>query len=310
MLPENSALAETALHQQLKQLYVGGSDQTEHALEGFRIDAVRHTGDLVEVQTSNFAAIRPKLARLLKRRRVILVHPICGTRFIVWMDQRTGKAGPRRRSPKHGDYADVFEELVYIPDLLSLPNLTIEVVLTEEEERRYPVKGRGPRGRSKFRSERSLLRLLGRKTLKEPDDYRAFLPAGLRSPFTTRGLALSMGVSEYTARQVTYCLRELGLLKPVGKIRNNILYARHDEERTLTGDELKRLEMRELRRSDWQTYEARVRDYYGGKADAVLAMEDQLAELVEILRDTDPERAAVILEREQSRLERRTTGTG
>jgi len=293
----------------LKQLYVGGSDQTEHALEGFRIDAVRHTGDLVEVQTGNFAAIRPKLARLLKQRRVILVHPVCGTRFIVKMDKRTGKAGPRRRSPKHGDYADVFEELVYIPNLLSSPNLTIEVVLTEEEERRYPLRGRGARGRSKFRSERTLLRLLGRRSFKGAHDYLAFLPEDLQSPFTTRGLALSMGVEEYTARQVAYCLREVGLLETVGKIRNNILYARQDEEQELTGDELKRLEMRELRRSDWQTYEARVRDYYGEKADAILAMEDQLAELAETLRDADPERATVLLERERSRLERQTTGS-
>jgi hypothetical protein len=297
-------LAETNLHQQLKQLYVGGSDQTEHPVGAFRIDAVRHSGDLIEVQTANFAAIRPKLAQLLAERKVILVHPICETRHIVKVDRKTGEAGPRRRSPRRGNWFDAFDELVHLTDLLPSPNLTVELLLTEEEERRYPVNGRRARWRGSFRSERRLVRLLGRKTLKSAEDYLAFLPESLQSPFTTRGVALSLGVGEHVARQIAYCLREMGLLKVAGKIRNNILYVRRDEKQPLTGDGLKRLELRELRRSDWQAYETRIREYYGGRAGAVLAMEERLAELAELLRDTEPDRAETLLEREKHRLRR------
>ena len=42
----------------------------------------------------------------------------------------------RRRSPRHGSVFDVFSSLVSIPAMLAHPNLTLDVVLTVEEELR------------------------------------------------------------------------------------------------------------------------------------------------------------------------------
>ena len=63
---------ETTLHRQLKALYAGPEARTEERLEGYRIDAVRGS-QLVEIQHGSLAAIRDKIARLLKRHQVLVV---------------------------------------------------------------------------------------------------------------------------------------------------------------------------------------------------------------------------------------------
>ena len=45
-----------------------------------------------------------------------------------------GKGVERRRSPKRGTVEHLFEELVYLPDLLARRRFELEVLLTEEEE--------------------------------------------------------------------------------------------------------------------------------------------------------------------------------
>ena len=230
-----NSLAETTLHHQLKALYAAAPDQMEQVCDGFRIDAVREDGELVEIQTANFGAIRPKLRRLIRKRKVTLVHPICQTRYIVNVDARTGKVSSRRKSPKHGSWIDVFQELVYLAEILPSPNLSLELLLTEEEERRNPQK-RTRRRRRQAKGERRLIKIHDRRTLQAPEDFLSFIPADTPTPFTTRGLAASMGQKEWIARQVVYCLREMKLIQQIGKLRNHHLYALAGEVNDLDPD--------------------------------------------------------------------------
>ena len=80
-------MAETSLHQALKDWYAQPGDQIEASLDGYQIDILR--GDLlIEIQTRQFNAIRPKLHDLLERHPVRLVFPIPETRWIVRMDKK------------------------------------------------------------------------------------------------------------------------------------------------------------------------------------------------------------------------------
>lgn len=296
-------MPETPLHQQLKDLYAGKENLKEHRIGGFRIDAVRNPRELVEIQTANFGALRPKLDRLLKTQNVRLVYPVCKTRYIVSIDHRTKKRGPSRRSPKHGQWIDLFQELVYLADLLPSPNLTLEVLLTEEEELRFRSSGRRVRhDRGDRVSGRRLLRILDRRSLRAGKDFLNFIPSTLASPFSTRGISISLEIDEWQARQVAYCLRAMKLLVAVGKIQNNIFYARAGNNISYKAEELRKVELRELRRSRWPAYKARIRHYYGPSADAILEMEDHLADLADLLRDTSPQRASTLLRRESGRV--------
>jgi len=297
------ALAETTLHHQLKALYAAAPDQMECVYDGFRIDAVSEDGNLVEIQTANFGAIRSKLRRLIRKRKVTLVHPICQTKFIVNVDEKSGKVSSRRKSPKHGDWIDIFQELVYLAEILPSPNLSLEILLTEEEERRNPQK-RTRRRRRQAKGERRLIKIHDRRTLQTPEDFLSFIPAEMPTPFTTRGLAATIGQEERIARQVVYCLREMKLIQQIGKLRNHYLYALVGEVNDLNPNVRRDIELRELRQSDWPKYETRLKDCYSESAGSILEMEAALAELSELLREIDPGRAAVLLQREKGRIAR------
>ena len=107
-------LREGPLHAALKQEYAEARDRFEVPVDGYVIDIVR--GDLlIEIQTQSFSSIARKLRDLVERHRVRLVHPVAAERWLVKLP-RKGEAGlTRRRSPKHGGFEGVFEELVSLP---------------------------------------------------------------------------------------------------------------------------------------------------------------------------------------------------
>lgn len=213
-------LRESPLHADLKTYLSGPGDRFEVPLEGFVIDLVRADGELVEVQTGSFWPLRPKLERLLDFHRMRVVHPILAERQVV----RAGSCGEilsKRRSPVRGSYLDVFERLVSIPTLLSHPNFTLEVVLCREEHwRGSKVKVR--RGRTEP-GERRLVGVTERREFCQPQDVLSLLP-DLTRPFTTIELGDKLHCGKTLAQRIVYCLKNLELVRQVGKTGRSSLY--------------------------------------------------------------------------------------
>ncbi len=216
------SLNEKPLHASLKEWYRQEGGRVEVAVEGFVVDLVRD-GLLIEIQTRNFASMRRKLDRLLDSHMMRLVHPVAATKWIVKLDQ-DGSEMSRRRSPKRGIAADVCEELVSFPSLLSHPNFTLEIALIEEEEIRRPDVVKGWRRGGFVIEERRLVDVLERVELGSPEDLLGLLPEGLPDPFTTADLADGLGRSRHLAREVAYCIRVSGAVETVGRDKRGILY--------------------------------------------------------------------------------------
>lgn len=221
---EIGTLNERSLHAALKAWYVQPGDLTEIDVDGFVIDIVRG-GLLVEIQTRHFSAIKRKLVALVENHRVRLVYPVAREKWIVRLakDGSGGVLG-RRKSPKRGSMASLFAELVRFPKLLAHPNLSIEVLLIQEEEVRAFGGKRAWRRRGWVIQERRLLDVVDRRLFEGPDDLLALVPLGLPQRWTTADLALAMHHPRRLAQQMAYCLRHLGLVESVGKEGNAILY--------------------------------------------------------------------------------------
>lgn len=129
----------------------------------------------------------------------------------------------RRKSPKRGRLEDLFWELVSIPQLLSNPNFSLEVLMIKGEEiRRY--EGRRAWRRKGWVSEgRRLLEVVDHRLFGASTDWRGFLPDGLES-FTTRELATGMGANTELAQKMAYCLREGKLIELIGRRGRANLY--------------------------------------------------------------------------------------
>jgi hypothetical protein len=224
-LQKISTLNEKPLHEALKRWYTQPGDRLEAPVDRFIIDIMR--GDLlVEIQTRNLGAIRQKLEKLAVHHTVRLVYPIAGKKWIIRQAESDHHPISRRKSPKQGTFEHAFDELVSLPKLLMNPNVSIELLLIEEEEvRRYDA-NRAWRKRGWVTFERRLLRVTERRILKTAKDMKAFIPAALVEPFSTSDLAISLVKPRRLAQRMIYCLRLTGGIIQVGKRGNSILYGR------------------------------------------------------------------------------------
>jgi hypothetical protein len=208
-------LREGPLHAAIKAILAAPDDRLEVPVGRFVIDVVRADGELVEVQTGAFGPLGAKLDALLDQHRVRIVHPIAATRRIVRVDGH-GEVLSMRRSTRHGTVVDVFDKLIAFPSLLTHHNLTIEVLLLDEDH----VRGAGPvtsRRRTRDPGERRLRDVLSRVELNGVADIVAALPPLPTEPFSTRELASALGCSMLLAQRTAYCLRAIDVIESAGK---------------------------------------------------------------------------------------------
>jgi hypothetical protein len=214
---------ERSLHAAVKDWYSQPGDELEALVDGYVVDILR--GDLlIEIQTGNFSSIRNKLAKLIRRHQVRLVHPISRRKWIV----RVGKDGEtilsRRKSPKRGRIEDLFHELVYVPDLFKNPNISLEALFVHSEDVLIDD-GRGSwRRRHWSIHDRRLLDVVESVPFVSQMDFARMLPSTLSEHFTTGDLVTELKVRPNIARRMAYCLRKMGLIEVVGKRGRALLY--------------------------------------------------------------------------------------
>lgn len=222
--PQIGTLGERSLHAALKLWYAQPGDQLETRVGGYVVDIVRDDL-LIEIQTRNFAAMKPKLLSLTQTGayRLRLVHPVAYERWIVRMNA-DGQITGRRKSPQRGRVEQVFKELVRFPALCLLPNFALEVLLVREEQI-LRDDGRGSWRRKGWSVEdRRLLDVVDRRLFVERVDYAALLPPELPQAFTTRDLAEGLRLQRPLAQKMAYCLRAMEIITITGKQGKAILY--------------------------------------------------------------------------------------
>jgi hypothetical protein len=201
---------------------MGRNDRSEQKLEGYVIDIIKRTG-LVEIQTKNFLKIKPKLKKLLRKHKVRLVHNIPFIKWIIKTDDG-GKVITKRKSSKKGNIYHLFDELIYLIDVVSDPNFSLEIVITEEEEFRQDD-GKGSwRRKGVSIKDRKLVGIIEKKKFNKPGDYLKILPRGIKEPFSTKDIAGELRISINLARKILYFYKAVKLINCTGKNGNLLLY--------------------------------------------------------------------------------------
>lgn len=216
---------ETSLHRQLKEHYAGPAARFEVPVGGYRIDVVNDSM-LVEIQHGSLAAIRDKVARLLRRHTVHVVKPIVARKLLVRRSRKGGRVVSRRWSPKRGTVFSLFDDLVHFTRVFPHKRLTLSAPLVEIEELRYPGHGRRRwRRPGDFQVEDQLLAaVVDEHEFRDAADLCHLLPDGLPRPFHTGQLAEALGIDRSITQRIAYCLRETNAVQAVGKRGNAWLY--------------------------------------------------------------------------------------
>jgi hypothetical protein len=217
-------LGEKSLHSALKNWYAQDGDRLEAEVDGFHIDILRHNL-LIEIQTANFSSLRRKLNALIKKHPLRLVYPLAKEKWIVRLAADGMTQFSRRKSPKRGNLFHLFEELVSIPDLITHPYFSLEVLFVQKEEVRCDD-GTGSRHRKGLSIvDHHLIKVLDRRIFVKPSDFHALIPQDLPEPFSTDELGISINQPRWLAQKIAYCLRHMGVIEIVGKNGNSLLYS-------------------------------------------------------------------------------------
>jgi len=212
---------ESSLHRELKFRYAGQDGETEAEVAGFVADGINAKGEYIEIQTGSFGPLKKKALALQGKLRV--VYPVIITKYIEVFNKR-GRRLYRRKSPRKGSPWDLFNVLVYAPDLPLIPGLVIELALVDAAEQRVrDGKGSWRRKGVSIR-DRHILALHDTITLKKPADYNRFIPFKKKEPFTSALLAQKAGIRVDMARKALYVLAKLGIIKKTGKQGNTVVY--------------------------------------------------------------------------------------
>jgi len=214
---------ESELHRALKFHYSGYDGVTETIIGSYICDAQTSSGEIIEIQTGSFSPLKQKAKFLVENGKVRIIHPIIVQKYIELYDNE-GKLIHKRKSPKSGSVWDLFNALVYAPELPLLPRLTVELALVDVIEKRIDDGAGSWRRKGVSLAGRSLGAWRQSFVLRKPKDYRVFIPFKGKEPFTVRSLALAAGISVSVARKTIYVLFKMGLIKRTGKQGNAIVY--------------------------------------------------------------------------------------
>ncbi|MDB5390832.1 MAG: hypothetical protein JWM11_6478 [Planctomycetaceae bacterium] len=217
---------ETSLHRQLKALYENSTSETEAWVGDFRIDVVDHKQErLIEIQSAALAALREKTRALLASgHHVWIVKPLAARKYLVTRQVSAGEILSKRWSPARENVFHLFLELVHFVTVFPHPALTLEVLLTIQEEQRIPRPATRFKGKNYRVADRTLTSVEERHILRTVEDLRKLLPATLPAEFTTEDLAQCAGIPRWLAQKTAYCLRKTDAIHPAGKRGNACLY--------------------------------------------------------------------------------------
>ena len=219
---------ETTLHRQLKEIYAPDEVDREVSVDGFRIDGMVGS-QLVEIQYGSLGAIRDKIRKLVVNHRVLIVKPLAARKYLATRTRKNGKVSSSRYSPKRESFYDFFLDFVHFVNVFPHKNLTIELLLTEQEEWRVAKKAKRWRGKNYRVEDRRLSSVGESRELQTIDDLIGFLPSVLRDSkkiqtFTTADLAQEADIPRWLAQKMAYCLRKTGAATVEGKQGNAIVY--------------------------------------------------------------------------------------
>ena len=209
-------LSEKRLHAAIKTYLCENSDDHEVGFPDRRFVAdVKVDNEIFEVQTGNFAPLKPKIEYYLSATdcTVTVVHPLVKTRWVSYLDPTTGELSPRRRSPKSEKLPDIFGKLYPLLPYLPNPRFRLRLLLIEEHQIRYKNKTVRVGRKRTSRIERVPLSLYEEICLNTPADYERFLPREkLPIPFTAKDYASATGIRGLDTYTALHALEALSLI--------------------------------------------------------------------------------------------------
>ena len=216
-------LSEKTVHAVLKNYYEPDEDKQEIPIENFVAD-IYNNGQIIEIQTGQFSRMREKLKTFLPLYPVTIVYPIPREKWLIWIDEESGEASPKRKSPAKGNPYVAFTELYRVKMFLKDPNLRLKLVLLDMEEYRLLNGWSRDKKKGSTRFDRIPVHLVEEVDITCVQDYLQFVPYAIGDHFTSKDFAKAAHIPVHLARTVLNILNYVGVIQKVGKRGNLFFY--------------------------------------------------------------------------------------
>ncbi len=181
---------------------------------------------IYEIQTGPFSPLKEKIQWILDNTsyNIVVIHPIAETKWLNYINDENGEVERRKKSPQKGKFTDIAGELYYLRDFIGNPRFSLVLLMMEAEQ--YKKKSaEKSRRRSPYRKYELIpVSLLRAHVFKATDDYRAFIPDGLSSPFCVKDYSSFSGIKGRDAYSIVKTLTYLGFFEESGKIGRATAY--------------------------------------------------------------------------------------
>ena len=228
-------LAEKRLHGLLKRWVIDDPTCHEVRVTGvgerrrrFVADIMTPAGEIVEVQTGALYPMRQKLAFYMEETAypVTVLHPLLATKYISWLDPKSGEVTARKKSPLHQTPLHGIAQLKPFIKYLGDPSFSLCLPLVTVDEYRL-LDGWGKGGkRGSHRFELMPLSLEDTLYLKSRADYVALFPKNgqLAVPFTAKTFGKVTGLRGYDVYNALAVFEGLGVIERCGTEKRATLY--------------------------------------------------------------------------------------
>jgi hypothetical protein len=217
---------ESSLHNALKFRYAGKSGKQEVCVESYVCDAVRENGEIIEIQTGSFAPLKEKVLNLALYNKMRIVHPIIKTKMIELYDEDNNLLR-KRKSPLKSSPWNIFNVLLYAPELALKKNIIIELIFLDITEIRKDD-GKGSwRRKGVSVADKIINSTSDSIELKTKKDYQFFIPFSKDETFTSSDLAKKAMISPALAVKTLYTLTKIGLVSRIEKKGRSWIYKKN-----------------------------------------------------------------------------------
>lgn len=166
---------ERSQHRTLKFLFEADSAFHEVKVGPYIADVCKN-GNIFEIQTAGFAALKNKLNYFTDDYNVTVVYPVPAVKTIMWTDTETGEITEGRRFSMKSAKYKLLKELIHIVDIFSRDNLSVLIIETEVKEYRM-LDGRGVDSKIKATKVDTVpVGILNSISINNIDDLKIFLP--------------------------------------------------------------------------------------------------------------------------------------
>ncbi len=216
-------LQEKTIHSVLKYYYA--PDPLYHEIKiGPYVADICVDGEIFEVQTRNFNAMRKKLQYFLQEHDVTIIYPVAHNKWLSWLDIETGELSRKRKSPKTGTKYQIIPELYRIKMFIENPKLHFIIPFIDVEETRYLNGWSRDKKKGSSRMDGVPLDIHDEFRIDTMRDYLKFLPDTLPYEFTSSDLAKAAKIPVSWASTLLNVLLETKVIKRIGKAGNKYLY--------------------------------------------------------------------------------------